>query len=222
MGEHVQAEIAAARALGHDGEAIETVGTGYQLCIARARMSRNDGDLAGALEDLAELDLLRGEHALAVAELSGIAAEHPYRERAWELLMIELYRGGHQADALAVYHDGRRLLADELGANPGLQRVYDQVLRADAALDMITAIPDPRSLCRLARTSPRLGNFNTVRELAYRHQRDPRTRRARTVAAASSHRERFEWPRHLASGSLHGCTKPAKATCQLMTSVEGI
>nr|WP_237047867.1 BTAD domain-containing putative transcriptional regulator [Lentzea guizhouensis] len=100
-----------------------------------------------ALEDLAELDLLRGEHGLAVAELSRLAIEHPYRERVRELLMIGLYRGERQADAIAVYEDIRRLLADELGANPGhrLQRVHAQVLRADPALDLVSAIREPEA-----------------------------------------------------------------------------
>lgn len=80
----------------------------------------------GALEDLAELDLLRGEHALAIPELSRLAAEHPYRERVRELLVVALYRSGSQAEVFAVFHDIQLLLVEELGANPGngLRRVH--------------------------------------------------------------------------------------------------
>jgi len=132
--------------------------SGIDTPAAETERTRLDEYRVGALEDLAELDLLRGEHALAVAELSRITATHPYRERARELLMIGLYRGNRQAEALAVYQDVRRLLADELGASPGhsLQRVYGQVLRADPALDLVAAIRDPdlRSLCRLPADIP--------------------------------------------------------------------
>ncbi|WP_158264153.1 AfsR/SARP family transcriptional regulator [Amycolatopsis sp. CA-126428] len=91
---------------------------------------------SGALEDLAELDLLRGDLAAAIPALSRLAAEHPYRERVRELLMVALYRSGRQGDALAVFDEIRRLLADELGASPGhgLQRVHARILGADPAL----------------------------------------------------------------------------------------
>ncbi|QKV78810.1 BTAD domain-containing putative transcriptional regulator [Amycolatopsis sp. Hca4] len=110
----------------------------------------------GALEDLAELDLLRGEHAPAVAELSRLADEHPYRERARELLMLALYRSGRQGDALAVFHDMQRLLAEELGADPGpgLRRVHAQILRADPALDLVTATREQRPVAQLPADIP--------------------------------------------------------------------
>ncbi|VVJ17843.1 Uncharacterised protein [Amycolatopsis camponoti] len=109
---------------------------GIDTPAAATERARLDDYRAGALEDLAELDLLRGEHAPAIPELSRLAAEHPYRERARELLMVALYRSGRQGDALAVFDEIRRLLADELGASPGhgLQRVHARILRADPAL----------------------------------------------------------------------------------------
>jgi DNA-binding SARP family transcriptional activator len=42
------------------------------------------------------------------------------REELRGLLMQALYRGGRQADALAVYDTGRRMLRDELGLEPSL------------------------------------------------------------------------------------------------------
>ncbi|GAA3432680.1 AfsR/SARP family transcriptional regulator [Kutzneria kofuensis] len=130
--------------------------SGIDTPAADTERARLDEYRFGALEDMAELDLLRGEHALAVPELSRLATEHPYRERVRELLMIALYRSGRQADALAVYQDIRRLLADELGANPGhgLQRVHAQILRADPALHLTTTAAEQRPISQLPADIP--------------------------------------------------------------------
>ncbi|MGO4423292.1 BTAD domain-containing putative transcriptional regulator, partial [Streptomyces sp. MCAF7] len=70
------------------------------------------------LETRLDLDLELGLHAEAVSELTALTATHPLRERLRELLMLSLYRSGRQAEALAVYADTRRLLAEELGVDP--------------------------------------------------------------------------------------------------------
>ncbi|MFG3000057.1 BTAD domain-containing putative transcriptional regulator [Streptomyces sp. NPDC048340] len=88
------------------------------------------------LESRLDLDLELGHHAEAVSELTALTAAQPLRERLRELLMLALYRSGRQAEALAVYADTRRLLADELGVDPRpeLSTLQQRILRADAEL----------------------------------------------------------------------------------------
>src|SRR4051794_32717929 len=90
-----------------------------------------------ALEEVVDLELAAGTHARLVSELRGLVAEHPLRERFAGQLMIALYRGGRQAEALAAFHDLARRLSDELGVDPGapLRRLYEAVLREDPELN---------------------------------------------------------------------------------------
>ncbi|MFG2399289.1 AfsR/SARP family transcriptional regulator [Streptomyces lydicus] len=94
-----------------------------------------------------ELVLEAGCHADAVSELTALTAAHPLRERLRELLMLALYRSGRQAEALAVYADTRRLLADELGVDPcaSLSELQQRILQADPDLDApdVTFDTDP-------------------------------------------------------------------------------
>ncbi|MEU0535107.1 AfsR/SARP family transcriptional regulator [Amycolatopsis tolypomycina] len=151
-------DLAAARE--HLAEAMTlwrgTAFSGLDTPAATTERARLDEYRFGALEDLAELDLLRGQHAAAIPDLSRLAGEHPYRERVRELLMIALYRSGRQGDALEVFHGIQRLLARELGANPGpgLQRVHAQILRADPALDLVTATREQRPVAQLPADIP--------------------------------------------------------------------
>lgn len=96
-----------------------------------------------AVEDRLAVELELGERGRATAELSALVTRHPLRERLRELLMIGLYGSGRQAEALATYHDARRLLGEELGVDPGpgLQAVHRRILGADASLTGTPPMP---------------------------------------------------------------------------------
>jgi predicted ATPase/DNA-binding SARP family transcriptional activator len=79
----------------------------------------------------ADLELRRSSEL--IDELEALVAEHPFRERLWRHLMLALYRGGRQADALAAYHRARQALDEQLGIDPGaeLQALEAAILRQD-------------------------------------------------------------------------------------------
>ncbi|HJY74864.1 MAG TPA: BTAD domain-containing putative transcriptional regulator, partial [Streptosporangiaceae bacterium] len=102
---------------------------------------------SGAAEERADVLLWLGRHEEVVPDLTALVADHPLRERMRGLLMIALYRCGRPAESLRVFAEGRRVLADELGIDPGsdLSRIHQQVLTADPAL----AVPDGPDLVTL-------------------------------------------------------------------------
>ncbi|KUM72456.1 AfsR/SARP family transcriptional regulator [Streptomyces curacoi] len=125
-----------------DGEALAGVPGSY----AEAQRVRLEEWRLQLLESRLDMDLEQGCHAEAVSELTALTAAHPLRERLRELLMLALYRSGRQAEALAVYADTRRLLADELGVDPrpGLSELQQRILQADPALAEPSApAPEP-------------------------------------------------------------------------------
>jgi DNA-binding SARP family transcriptional activator/Flp pilus assembly protein TadD len=77
-----------------------------------------------------------GRHGEVIADLERLAAAHPLREHLHALLMLALYRDGRQAEALAAYRHARRVLVDELGAEPGaeLRELHRQILTTGPVL----------------------------------------------------------------------------------------
>ena len=96
-----------------------------------------------ALEEQFEVALALGEHRELVATLSSAVADNPFRERLWGQLMLALYRCGRQAEALETFQEARRVLAEELGLEPGpeLRRLQEAILAHDPA---IAAVPVDR------------------------------------------------------------------------------
>jgi DNA-binding SARP family transcriptional activator len=91
----------------------------------------------------AELDLGGGPEL--VAELQALVGAHPLQERPRVLFMRALYRAGRQSEALDVYREGKRLLDEELGLDPGpeLRELEGAILRQDPALSGTQARVEP-------------------------------------------------------------------------------
>jgi len=132
--EHGEAAVAASRfreALGlWRGRALADVADVEPLAREGARLEELR---LVAVEGRVEADLALGLEAEVAGELEGLVAEHPVRERLWRLLVLALYRGGRQADALGAYRRARAMLAEELGIEPGeeLRQLEQAVLRQD-------------------------------------------------------------------------------------------
>ncbi|GAB3646865.1 AfsR/SARP family transcriptional regulator [Glycomyces tarimensis] len=90
---------------------------------------------AAAEEQRAELELALRTSTPVVAGLRRVLEDHPYRQRAAELLMTALHREERVAEALDVYEQMRRRLSDELGIDPGrrLRELHTAILRDDPA-----------------------------------------------------------------------------------------
>ncbi|MEU9021008.1 BTAD domain-containing putative transcriptional regulator [Actinomadura sp. NPDC048394] len=102
---------------------------------AEAEAARLEERRLGALEDRIDADLRRGRDRDVVPELRELVERHPLRERLAGLLMRALRDGGGRAEALAVFEETRRRLADELGADPSadLAALHLDLLRGDPA-----------------------------------------------------------------------------------------
>ena len=96
-----------------------------------------------ALAARIDADLHLGRHGEVVAELRQLVADHPLQEQFHAQLMLSLYRAGRQADALAAYQAVRRVLADQLGIDPGpgLRLLQQRILGADSELLLPAAEP---------------------------------------------------------------------------------
>lgn len=94
-----------------------------------------------SVERRAEAQLATGRAAEAIPDLDAHLADHPWREDAWRLLALALYRTGRQGDALAVLRRARSTLVEQLGLDPGpgLRRLEADVLAQDPAIDATEA-----------------------------------------------------------------------------------
>ncbi|TVZ06731.1 helix-turn-helix domain-containing protein [Trebonia kvetii] len=115
--------------------------------FARNEIGRLEEERLRAIELKAEAELALGRDAGLVGELSALVAGNPLRERLRVQLMLALYRSGRQGDALCVFQEGRGVLAEELGVDPGpeLRELHQRILLQDASLMSLMAAPEERS-----------------------------------------------------------------------------
>jgi DNA-binding SARP family transcriptional activator len=110
--------------------------------LANCRSSRRGRTLAAALEEevaaalarVYDLELGLGKCHALLPELSAAVQAEPFREDFRARLMRALYLSGRQTEALAVFREGRRLLDDAHGLEPGpeLKALEVAILRHDA------------------------------------------------------------------------------------------
>ncbi|MFF3158311.1 BTAD domain-containing putative transcriptional regulator [Streptomyces sp. NPDC057910] len=98
-------------------------------------------------EEWAGLQLQLGRHRALIGELATLVKENPLREQARGFLMLAEYRSGHRAKALEIFREGRDILVDQLGIEPGpaLRALHDLVLQdsPDLAQPAVDAPPAP-------------------------------------------------------------------------------
>jgi SARP family transcriptional regulator, regulator of embCAB operon len=104
--------------------------------LAEAMRPELEETRIAALAGRIDADLALGRHVPLLPELTQLVRQYPLQERFRAQLMTSFYRCDRQADALALYEQGRRMLATELGVDPGqlLQEVLHAILTSDPRL----------------------------------------------------------------------------------------
>ena len=110
-----------------------------------------------ALEECIQLELALGRHRDLVGELGQLTSDYPLHESLRALHMLALYRSGRQAAALESYQQGRHILLEELGVEPGerLRSLQARILTTDPALDLRAGPGSGLTQARPGATVPR-------------------------------------------------------------------
>ncbi|MGW5743089.1 BTAD domain-containing putative transcriptional regulator [Amycolatopsis sp. NPDC003861] len=158
-GDHETAARTGRAALAHwQGPAL----SGLKTAFADAESARLTDLRLAVTEDVFEAEIALGRGAALVDDLRTLVAEHPLRERLRGQLMTALWSAGRQADALGVYRDGRRLLVEELGVEPGpeLRARHERMLRGDGNPAAVAAAePEPEPVAGPCLLPPDITDF---------------------------------------------------------------
>jgi predicted ATPase len=127
-------------------------------------VTRLDEVRLAAREDLIEAELALPE-GTSTAELWQLAAANPLRERLRGQLMRALHAAGQQAAALAVFDEVRRLLADELGADPSpeLAAIHLAILRGEQPRERAASRRLPARLTSFVGRETELDRIDSLR-----------------------------------------------------------
>jgi DNA-binding SARP family transcriptional activator len=81
----------------------------------------------------AEAEIASGRAGAIIGELESLAAKHPYREPLWAKLITAYYVAERQSDALDAYRRLKKVLAEDLGIDPGpsLNALHERILRQE-------------------------------------------------------------------------------------------
>ncbi|MFI7637297.1 BTAD domain-containing putative transcriptional regulator [Nonomuraea sp. NPDC049400] len=125
------------------GMPAEDVPLGPTLREVVARLSDH---YLSVVEEHAEIQLALGRYATVASRLREVIGQYPLRERLYGQLMVALYQSGDVVGALDAFGAARRVLADELGIDPGpdLRRLQQSILRRDSTLLSEEPVDDGR------------------------------------------------------------------------------
>ncbi|MEU8639513.1 BTAD domain-containing putative transcriptional regulator [Amycolatopsis sp. NPDC048633] len=113
-----------------------------------AELGRLAENRLAAVEERLSLQVRLGRHDPAIAELTVLLADHPYRERLWQQYLLALTGAGRRAEALQAYATARERLVTELGVEPGpeLRAVQAAILAGEPVAAPPAAPPPLRQL----------------------------------------------------------------------------
>lgn len=170
-------------------------------------------DLRLALqEDLFDALLGSGSAEVPLPELTALVEHHPLRERLRGQLMTALSRAGRQSEALAAFRDGRRLLVEELGVEPGpeLRAAHQRVLdgEPDVSARKTTVVPGqlPPDIADFTGRSDQVAAIEATRSAVVAVAGKPGAGKS-TLAVHVAHRLRERFP----DGQLHANLQGAQA-----------
>ncbi|MGA5471025.1 AfsR/SARP family transcriptional regulator [Streptomyces arboris] len=131
-----------------------------------------DSARTAALEDYCDAELRNGRHHEVIGCLEAATAAEPSRERSCRLLMLALYRTGHQAEALRAYERLQQHLSQDFGVQPSreVRNLHQAIINQDPAL-LPPGCPDSRDIGFSPQSDPELDLLFALLALVQRQQR---------------------------------------------------
>ncbi|MFD4989206.1 BTAD domain-containing putative transcriptional regulator [Streptomyces sp. NPDC058374] len=136
------------------------------------QLAAADSARTAALEDYCEAELRNGQHHKVIGCLEAATAAEPSRERSCHLLMLALYRAGHQAEALRAYERLQQQLNRDFGVQPSreVRDLHQAIIDQDPAL-LPSEGADSRDIGSSSPSDPRLDLLFALLALVQRQQR---------------------------------------------------